>query len=315
MSVPPYHPFRSAAAQAVYYAHDAQASQRWPVPTETTMVETTYGQTFVRISGPVDAPPLVLLPGAGSCSRMWTFTIAPLAQHYRTYALDSLIHTGCLGRSIPTRAIATATDATSWLDQLIDGLRLTTGIHLLGASFGGWLASQYALQFQQRLATMALIAPAGTIMPFQKTYLQRTILTSLIPFRWMQQRFFRWCCADLARQAPAVLEAMVDEAMLCKRCFVPPHYKHLPTLTAMTDHELQHLTIPIAVFVGENEVLYSAHAALRRLRQVAPQIHAEIIPHAGHDLLLAQKAIVNQKLVTFFRTALGRAVQETTTRE
>lgn len=310
-----YHPFRSAAAQADYYAHYDQAAQRWPVPAETTMVETTYGQTFVRISGPSDAPPLVLLPGAGSCSLMWTFTIAPVAQHYRTYAIDSLIHTGCLGRSRPTRPIANATDATMWLDQLLDGLRLTTGIHLMGASFGGWLASQYALRFQQRLATMTLIAPAGTIMPFQKTYLRRAILTSVLPFRWMQRRFFRWCCADLAHQAPDVIEALVDEAMLCKRCFVPPQYQQLPTLTAMTDHEFQHLTIPIAVFVGENEVLYSAHAALRRLGQIAPQIHAEIIPHAGHDLLLSQKAIVNQKLVTFFRTALGRAVQETTTRE
>ncbi|MCA0350640.1 MAG: alpha/beta hydrolase [Chloroflexi bacterium] len=297
-----YHPFRSAAAQTEYHALYDQAAQRWPVPAETTMVETTYGKTFVRISGPADAPPLVLLPGAGTCSLMWTFTIVPLVQHHRTYAIDSVINTGCrcLGRSIDTRPIANAADATTWLDQLFDGLQLTTGIHLMGASFGGWLASQYALHAQQRLAKMALIAPAGTILPFRQAYLRRVILTSIIPFRWMQRRFFRWCCADLARQAPAMLEAMVDETMVCKRCFVPPQYKQLPTLTAMEDHELQQLTIPTYVVVGENEVLYSAQAAIQRLTHVAPNIQTEIISQAGHDLLLAQQAIVNQKLVSFF---------------
>ena len=38
---------------------------------------------------------------------------------------------------------------------------------------------------------------------------------------------------------------------------------------------------------------------MRRLSEVAPQIQAKMIPNAGHDLLLVQAEMVNQKLVDF----------------
>ena len=65
MELPAYHPFRSAEAKEEYLALYDRRIKRWPVASETRMIETSHGHTFVRISGPVDAPPLVLLHGAG----------------------------------------------------------------------------------------------------------------------------------------------------------------------------------------------------------------------------------------------------------
>ncbi len=68
MGFPEYHPFKSAEAKEMYLqAYDALA-QQWSVPAETRMVDTSYGQTLVRISGPEDAPSLVLLHGLGGNS-------------------------------------------------------------------------------------------------------------------------------------------------------------------------------------------------------------------------------------------------------
>ncbi len=100
MKTPAYHPFRSAEAKAKYLALYDEAAKDWPIPSEGRMVDTSYGQTFVRISGPVDAPPLVLLPGAGCCSLMWRLNIEALSQRHRTYAVDTLINIGCVGRSV-----------------------------------------------------------------------------------------------------------------------------------------------------------------------------------------------------------------------
>ena len=50
-----YHPFRSIRAKAEYHALYAQRAKAWPVAAETRWVETPAGQTFVRVSGPVDA--------------------------------------------------------------------------------------------------------------------------------------------------------------------------------------------------------------------------------------------------------------------
>lgn len=62
------HPFKSVAARDSYLAFYERHAAEWPVPSETRMVDTEDGQTFVRISGSAEAPPLVLLP-AGRTAR------------------------------------------------------------------------------------------------------------------------------------------------------------------------------------------------------------------------------------------------------
>jgi len=71
MALDTYHPFRSAPARDEYLAMYERLAATWPVPNETRLVDTGWGQTHVRISGPSDGPPLVLLPGAAVSSLMW----------------------------------------------------------------------------------------------------------------------------------------------------------------------------------------------------------------------------------------------------
>lgn len=68
MEMSSYHPFRSAEAKERYLKHYDMRAQKWPVVSETLTEHTSYGRTFLRISGPVDAPPLVLLPSAAGTS-------------------------------------------------------------------------------------------------------------------------------------------------------------------------------------------------------------------------------------------------------
>ncbi len=56
-----YHPFRSTSAKEQYLKLYDMRAKKWPVDSETRFVDTSYGQTFVRMSGPVVAPQLVLL--------------------------------------------------------------------------------------------------------------------------------------------------------------------------------------------------------------------------------------------------------------
>jgi len=51
-------------------SYDAWA-KKWPVPSETRMVNTSFGSTFVRISGPAGAPAMVLLHGVAGNGLQW----------------------------------------------------------------------------------------------------------------------------------------------------------------------------------------------------------------------------------------------------
>src|SRR5207302_8885780 len=97
MGPAPYFPYRSEAARQVCFAYlDSLAAREWPIASEQRFVPTTDGETFVRISGPEGAPPLVLLHGATATSLMWAPNIAALSAEYRTFAVDQI---GEFGRS------------------------------------------------------------------------------------------------------------------------------------------------------------------------------------------------------------------------
>jgi hypothetical protein len=101
MSEEPLHefrPFTSQQARDRYLAHYDAMEKSWPIESENRTVTTEHGTTFMRVSGPADAPPLVLLPGGQSTSLVWKRVIEPLSARFRTYALDSIYDEG---RSVP----------------------------------------------------------------------------------------------------------------------------------------------------------------------------------------------------------------------
>ena len=290
-----YHPFRSATAKAQYLKLYDMRAKKWPVHSETRFVDTSYGQTFVRMSGPAGAPPLVLLHGGGGNSLQWIPNIEALSRNYRIYAVDNIYD---FGRSIYTRIIKTPDDFVNWLDEVFSALGLGNNINLMGLSYGGWLTSQYALRFPDRLDKIVLLAPGGTVLPLRLEWIMRAVLC-LVPHRYFTRSFMYWLLEDLAQSDEAgrlMLEEEVDAAVMRLRCFKP---NRLVNPTVLQDAELQSIKIPTLFLVGENEKIYSAQKAIQRLHRVAPHIKAEVIPNAGHDLTIVQAQMVNTKVLEF----------------
>jgi len=255
----PYHPFRSEKAKETYLAY--YDAKWWPIAPEEKMVETSFGQTFVRISGPKNGPSLVLLPGDSENSLAWIPQIAALSVDYRTYALDHVFDNG---RSIYTRPMKKPSDFVQWLDEFFTALDLDN-INLMGFSYGGWQASLYALSFPQRLNKLILLAPAATVLPARLEVLVRGIIYYFIPTRFIVQQYLYWYNADSVRKDETSREAidnMVTDVLLSTKCF---KRRGFVAPTVLTNEDWQNLQVPSLFLVGENEVTYSAQKAIRHL--------------------------------------------------
>jgi pimeloyl-ACP methyl ester carboxylesterase len=297
MDIPPYHPFRSAKAKEQYLQLYDMREKKWPVLSEVRMVDTSYGQTFVRISGPSGAQPLVLLHGSSGNSLQWIPNIEALSGIFKTYAVDNIYD---YGRSVYTRPIKSPDDFTNWIDKLFNALDLGNAINIMGLSYGGWLTCLYALRFPTQLNKIILLAPACTVLPLRLTWLLRAVL-GFLPHRTFARSLMYWLAQDLVRNNEAgriMADEMADEAFLAMRCFKP---KRMVYPTVLNDKELKSITMPTLYLVGENEKLYSAWKAIGRLNRVAPQIKTEIIPNAGHDLTMVQADMVNRKVIEFLK--------------
>ncbi len=196
MQMTDHHPFRSQKSKELYFEMYDKREQVWPVPFESRMVETAYGLTYVRISGPSEAPPLVLLPGANITSLQWIPNIEALSTTYRTYAVDNIYD---FGRSVYTQKFKVPDDFVHWLDEVLVSLGLENNIHIGGYSYGGWITSQYALSYPNKLEKIILMAPAATIIQLGPGFLKGALL-AMIPHRRYVRKAMTFILDDLANR-------------------------------------------------------------------------------------------------------------------
>src|SRR5262245_3839461 len=89
--------FRSAESESAFQAEYDTGADKLPAPVGEVDVPTPYGTTRVNICGAADAPPVVLLPGAGATSTVWFNNVSSLMRSYQVFAVDLM---GDYGRSV-----------------------------------------------------------------------------------------------------------------------------------------------------------------------------------------------------------------------
>ncbi|MEJ8648653.1 alpha/beta fold hydrolase [Streptomyces sp. MS1.AVA.3] len=243
----------------------------WPVPAEHVRIPTREGETFAVVSGPEDAPPLLLLHGSGANATMWQDDIASWSRHFRTYALDVI---GEPGMSAPSRPPLASDAHARWLDEVLDALGITSA-SVVGTSLGGWLALDYATRRPERVTRLALLCPGG--VGRQKVgWLFQALL--LRPFgRRGALRSTRAMTGLDAAQTRHVL----DHVMLTFSHF-KPRTERLPVFP---DSALRRLTMPVLVIAGARDAMFDSAGTARRIRQCVPHATVNLLPETGHALL------------------------------
>jgi pimeloyl-ACP methyl ester carboxylesterase len=244
-----FHPFRSVQAKAEYQALYMKRAEEWPVASETKLIKTPSGETFMRVSGRPSDPPLVLLPGSQGTSLTWIPNIAALSAHFRVYALDSIYD---FGLSVSHQVIKKPDDLITWLHEVLTVINPGGSVNLLGLSYGGWLVSQHALHFPKRVHKVVLLDPAATVLPVSFSLLFRALL-SVIPLPGFRKQFYYWLLHDTVLSGK-IGKTYVDEAVsdwaVAERCFKP---LPLVAATVLNDEALKDFNIPSLVLIGEKE--------------------------------------------------------------
>ena len=260
--------YKSEAGRRELLDRYRRVLEAWPVPAEHVRVPTREGETFVLVSGPRDAPPLVLLHGSGSNSSTWGGDIAAWSRHFRTYAVDLV---GEPGLSAPSRPALDSDAVSLWLDDVLDGLGIP-GAAFVGASLGGWTALDYAVRRPERVGRLALLCPGG--VGRQKVgWVFKALLTR--PFRRGGVRESAMAVAGLDGEKDR--EAL-DAVVLTFTHFNPRREK----LPVFPDAALRGLTMPVLVIVGDRDAMFDSRQTARRVRECVPRPAVDLLPGVGH---------------------------------
>jgi pimeloyl-ACP methyl ester carboxylesterase len=262
--------YRSLSGQHAVERSYREHLQRWTVPLRHRTVATCEGQTFVLDCGPADAPPVVLLHGAGSNSAIWQADALRWSQTHRLYTVDVI---GEPGLSAPSRPSFGTDGYALWLDDVLDEMGVDAPA-LVGVSLGGWLATDYAIRRPGRVERLALRAPGGI---GRQRYGAVLAALALTPFGDRGTRL----AVRIALGPGRVPDAVIDYMLLIQRNYRPRR----DTLPVFSDEHLKAITAPLFVVLGARDRLLNSHDSAARLARLQPTASINLLADAGHGLL------------------------------
>jgi pimeloyl-ACP methyl ester carboxylesterase len=268
--------------------YDARLAE-WPVPYESVYLDTSYGQVHVIVSGPEDAPPVLLMHAAAMSSWSWLYNVGALNAHYRTYAIDTI---GEVGKSRLDSLDNIPADGRAWSDlvaEVADMLGVERA-YVAGASYGGYIATNYALDYPERVERLALLGPMGMTPSTGKTA-ARITMASMFPLGPVQTNTTRWALGD----DPFVLQQYEEWFRLVMTGSFPKE----SAPKAFTPEQLQGMEVPVLLVLGAKDNLTGSPETVRPLAEHVPGIRIEVLD-SGHLIGVEEAEAVNDMLVAFF---------------
>jgi pimeloyl-ACP methyl ester carboxylesterase len=262
----------------------------WPTPYEELDVSTCFGVTHIIASGPKEANPIILLHGQDSTATSWVHNIRELSSNFRVFAVDTI---GDMGKSKPVHLPKNRKDYADWLNDIFDQLKIEKA-DLVGYSYGGFLATNFAIAHPERLNRMVLLAPGipniGSPM-LQWAYYGMPMI--FLPSHFTIKRFINGTSTKgYSAKDPIYEQMIIGMTNMRHVSFIRPTF---------TDDDLKQIATPTLLLIGDHEIMYEPRKTLERARQLIPNLRAALIAGAGHLLNSDQPTIVNQCILEFLR--------------
>ena len=291
-------PFKSPEGEAEFMAAYEATMQLWPVSHEPMDITGRYGRTHLVVSGPEDAPTLVLLHMFFTGLTQWAANIADLSRDYRVYALDVI---GQPSKSIPDQPLESRQDCVAWLSEVLDALNIES-TDIVGASFGGWFTLNYALGAPERINKIALLSPACGLVPLVKQFYVRGMLNNFIGRRFVMDSFLRWSTYQENLRDPTTRLMMycIGEQMYLGSKYFRLRMGVGPWIV-FSDEELRGMQVPTLLLIGEQEAYYDPAVALERARRLIPNFEGELLPRASHEMTISQREFVDRRVLEFLK--------------
>ncbi len=210
---------------------------------------------------------------------MWWDQVAGLTGDFTVYAMDML---GQPGASIQTKAMFSPADSARCIDAVLEGLGLRD-VHLVGHSYGGWLATHMAARAPHRLATVTLVDPASTVARTSAKFWRSLALLLSRPRSVRAGRAAAWITGHPEPGSSVDLLAGLFVAGFA--AFAAP--VRTPPVVFLSSRLLRSVHVPVQVLLAGNTV-HDSQKAVQRIRSVVPAL--AISPVARRHPRLACRA-------------------------
>lgn len=247
------------------------------------------------LSGPADAPCVILLHGVGSSASTWNELRRHLGGEFRYLAADYRGH----GASDAPAGSYSVDDFVADHFRLLDELGIQTA-HLVGFSIGAIFAQAIAVARPERTLSLVLLNSIGgrTEAEKERALARLEVIRSTSPAEVADGSLSRWFTTDFARLRPDLVEA--ERAIVAANAPEPyaASYAVLATTEILPSAHL--VGVPTLIITGELDE-GSTPAMSAKLHERIRDSRLHIRPGVKHYLHIEEAEAIGGLITGFLR--------------
>jgi len=285
--------FRSEEKKQAYFKIYDMALEQMPVAFETKYVDTSFGNTHLIHCGKVDSPKLILLHCMGFASTCWYKNLETLSKNFDVYCIDSI---GEPGKTETYKTKIRKENYFKWLIEILDNLKLDK-VNIAGWSFGGFLATGFAMNHPERVERIVAMSPAGTISPITITFYLK-LLPALFGGKDKKiNQFLKWISGNDNSDYPNPAFSVFTAGM--------KSFKGWATGTKIvvySDNDFKKLKVPYLILIGNKDPIYKSgihNQLVGKYKKINHNVEVEMV-NGTHGFPIQQSEKTNERIVSFF---------------
>lgn len=286
--------WRSEEARADYLSSYQGVLSNIQAPTHIRDIPTDFGTAHATIwEGPEDSGnPILLVPGRASGAPMWAENLPSWIGTRTIVALDPI---GDAGLSTQSTPFASPEDQGKWISQTVRAMNLGP-VHVVGHSFGGSTATEFALAHPEQVTSLTLLEPVMVARPMPPSiYFWATITSLPTPQAWRDRAFAEiggTTVEEVRTRTP--MSEMINSA---SRGYSPA----LPMPRTLSDEQWKSFRMPLRLDIGGSSSLAGGEKSITRINTLVPSATTTIWPGATHSLPMDEQHRIGEELTLFWK--------------
>jgi 2-hydroxy-6-oxonona-2,4-dienedioate hydrolase len=241
-----------------------------------------------------DHKDLILLHGIGASAERWLPVLPGLTEHFRVIVPDII----GFGYSDKPTVEYTMDFFIKFFKDFLENLNINK-LNIIGSSFGGHLATEFAIRYTNRIEKLILAAPAG-MMKSSTHHLDQYIMAALYPTYENALRAF----TDMAYDPSVVTEDTIKDFV--NRMRLPnAKYAFMSTLLGIRDSpalpgRLSKILAPTLLVWGDNDRMIPLQYSKGYINEI-PHSNLVVMSNCGHTPYVENSIEFNREILKFLR--------------